>query len=74
MSNKKWEVELTRPLQAEGPAGLLIEVDAGHYWLRELDDEVTYLITDGHTTVRVRVREIIRARNAGALVINGRWP
>jgi hypothetical protein len=64
-----------RPLCAELPDGERTEIAPGQYRMREELDEITYRLTASPAiAARMHIREIIEARNAGALVIDGRWP
>jgi hypothetical protein len=71
---KTWSVQITLPLHLEGVDGERLLLSPGVYQMTELDD-VTYAIGSARQPqVRLRVRAVMSARAAGALLVEGRWP
>jgi hypothetical protein len=75
MSKKKWKVRVTSNMRAESGTGQKVDIFPGNYTMRE-QDEVSYLLSFGQSvTVRLGIREVLRARESGVLVVEGRrWP
>jgi hypothetical protein len=73
MARKKWQVEVRRTLWGTDAKGAPSEITPGRYRMLE-EDEVTYRIGQSAHPVHLRIRQIINAKNAGDLLIEGRWP